>query len=84
MPETAIDEHRHPGLCENEIRSPKNGPMPPPAADALSPKHPHQRQLSVPVPVRPGGQKGRIMKDEGRIRQRHGSVVGASALCADI
>jgi hypothetical protein len=52
MPETAINEHRHPGLWEDEIRPAKNGLMPPPSGDAMPPKEPHQGQFGVPVPAR--------------------------------
>ena len=53
MPETAIHEHRHPPLGENEIRPPKNRLMPPPPGDAMAPKEPHQGQFRVLVPARP-------------------------------
>ena len=52
MPETTINEHRHPGLWEDEVRPAKNGLMPPPAGEAMPSKEPHQGQFSVPVAAR--------------------------------
>src|ERR1019366_8943532 len=46
MPETAIDEHRHPGLWEDEIRPSKNRLMPPPPGEAMPPKEFYRRQFS--------------------------------------
>jgi len=52
MPETAVNKHRHPGLWEEEVGPAKNGPMPPPAGEAMPSKEPHQGQFSVPVAAR--------------------------------
>ena len=52
MPETAINEHRHPGFWEDKIRPAKNGLMPPPAGEAMPSEEPHQGQFGFLVAAR--------------------------------